>query len=88
VREPFDRRRGLTEGASAFALDEAMKTMLAGERIIEVHRAPEPLASSYYTTQRLWELEQGFVKIAGGRTPGRPRSTTGPSPPCWSATNT
>jgi hypothetical protein len=38
--------------------------MLAGERIVEVHRAPEPRASSYYTTQRLSGLEQGFVKIA------------------------
>ena len=70
-RSHFDRRdvlcalaNQLTEGASAFALDEAAETILAGERIIEVHRAPEPLASSYYTTQRLWELEQGFVEIA------------------------
>jgi hypothetical protein len=61
--------------------------MLAGERIVEVHRAPEPRASSYYTTQRLSGLEQGFVKIAregqdagaatvGGRVP-LPRAKPG-----------
>ena len=46
-RSHFDRRdllcalaNQLTEGASAFALDEAVETMLAGERVIEVAALP------------------------------------------------
>ena len=97
TRSHFDRRdllcalaNQLPEGASAFALDEAVETTARRRAVIEVHRAPEPLASSYYTTQRLWELEQRFVKIAregqnAEAATGRPR---GRSPPCWSATHT
>jgi hypothetical protein len=70
-RSHFDRRdllcavaNQLPEGTDGLALDRAADALLAGERVIEIHRASEPLASTYYTTPRLWELEQGFVKTA------------------------
>ncbi|HEX6688919.1 MAG TPA: MobF family relaxase, partial [Solirubrobacterales bacterium] len=67
----FDRRdllsalaNQLREGADARALESAVDSLIAGERLIEVHRGPGPLDSTYYTTPRLWELEQGFMATA------------------------
>ncbi|HEX8958935.1 MAG TPA: MobF family relaxase, partial [Solirubrobacterales bacterium] len=67
----FDRREltcalanRLGEGAEGAALEGAVAQLLTSERLVEIHRGTEPLASTYYTTQRLWELEQGFVKTA------------------------
>ena len=70
-RSHFDRRdllcavaNQLREGADELLLDAAVDGLLGSERLIEVHRAQDPLASTYYTTPRLWELEQGFVRAA------------------------
>ena len=70
-RSHFDRREllcalanRLREGADGAALEREVARLVASERLIEVHRGAEPLASSYYTTPRLWEMEQRFVKSA------------------------
>jgi conjugative relaxase-like TrwC/TraI family protein len=67
----FDRRdllsalaNRLREGADARVLETAVDLLLAGERLIEIHRGAGPLDSTYYTTPRLWELEQRFMTIA------------------------
>ncbi len=67
----FDRRdllaalaNRLREGANARALENAVDSLIAGERLIEIHRGAGPLDSTYYTTPRLWELEQGFMATA------------------------
>jgi conjugative relaxase-like TrwC/TraI family protein len=67
----FDRRdllaalaNQLREGADARSLEAAVDGLIAGERLIEIHRGKGPLDSTYYTTPRLWELEQGFMAAA------------------------
>lgn len=67
----FDRRdllaalaNQLHEGADARVLERAVESLIAGERLIEIHRGGGPLDSTYYTTPRLWELEQGFMATA------------------------
>ncbi|HVC07287.1 MAG TPA: MobF family relaxase [Solirubrobacterales bacterium] len=67
----FDRRdllcalaNQLPEGADAAALDRAVDGLLGSERVIEIHRAAGQIASTYYTTPRLWEMEQRFVGTA------------------------
>ena len=67
----FDRRdlicalaNQLPEGADAVALDHAVEGLLGSERLIEIHRGADAIDSTYYTTPRLWELEQRFVKTA------------------------
>ncbi len=67
----FDRRdllcalaNQLPEGADAVALDRAVDGLLGSERLIEIHRGADAIDSTYYTTPRLWELEQRFVKTA------------------------
>lgn len=67
----FDRRdllaalaNQLREGADARVLERAVESLIAGERLIEIHRGGGPLDSTYYTTPRLWELEQGFMATA------------------------
>ncbi len=67
----FDRRdllaalaNQLHEGADARVLERAVESLIAGERLIEIHRGAGPLDSTYYTTPRLWELEQGFMATA------------------------
>ncbi len=54
----------LTEGADGVALDEALARLLRSERLVEIHKGEEPLASTYYTTARLWELEQQVIRTA------------------------
>lgn len=67
----FDRRdllsavaNQLREGADAPALEAAVESLLDGRRLIEVHRGAGPLDSTYYTTPRLWQLEQSFMATA------------------------
>ncbi len=67
----FDRRdllsalaNRLPEGADARGLEGAVAGLVASDRLIEIHRGAGPLDSTYYTTPRLWELEQRFMKTA------------------------
>jgi conjugative relaxase-like TrwC/TraI family protein len=67
----FDRRdllaaltNQLREGADARSLESAVDRLIASERLVEIHRGAGPLDSTYYTTPRLWELEQGFRAVA------------------------
>lgn len=67
----FDRREllcalanQLPEGADARPLEAAVEQLLASRGVIEIHHGEGPLQTSYYTTPRIWELEQRFVKIA------------------------
>lgn len=71
----FDRRdllcslaSQMREGADPIALEAAVADLLAGGRVVEIHRGSEPLAPSYYTTPRLWEMEQRLVGAAVGGT--------------------
>jgi conjugative relaxase-like TrwC/TraI family protein len=67
----FDRRdllcavaNQLREGTDARALEAAVDSLLGSQRLIEIHRGAGPLDSTYYTTPRLWQLEQRFMSIA------------------------
>jgi conjugative relaxase-like TrwC/TraI family protein len=71
----FDRRdllcslaSQMREGADPVALEAAVADVLAGGRVVEIHKGREPLAPSYYTTPRLWEMEQRLVSAAVGGT--------------------
>ncbi|MGE0504095.1 MAG: MobF family relaxase [Solirubrobacterales bacterium] len=64
----FDRRdllctlaSQLPEGADALALERTVEGLLAGQRLVEIHRGHEPIGTSYYTTPRLWEMEKSVV---------------------------
>lgn len=70
-RSHFDRRdllaaiaNRLPEGTDAGALEAATGSLIAGERLVELHRNRGPLDFTYYTTPRIWELEQGFMSRA------------------------
>lgn len=67
----FDRRdllsavaNQLREGADAQVLEGATRSLIDGDRLIEIHRGAGPLDATYYTTPRLWELEQRFMATA------------------------
>lgn len=67
----FDRRdllcaiaEQMREGAGLPELEATVARVLASPRVIEVHRGEEPLGTTYYTTPRLWEMEQRVVKAA------------------------
>lgn len=67
----FDRRdllctlaSRLPEGADGATLEAALAKLLHSERLVEIHQGAEPLASTYYTTARLWQLEQGILRSA------------------------
>ncbi|HVX32148.1 MAG TPA: MobF family relaxase [Solirubrobacterales bacterium] len=67
----FDRRdllcslaSQLREGADATELERAVEGLLAGDRLVEIHRGHEPTGASYYTTPRLWEMERRIVDAA------------------------
>ena len=67
----FDRRdllsavgNQLREGGDAAALEGAVRAMIDSDQLIEVHRGAGPLDATYYTTPRLWELEQRFMATA------------------------
>jgi conjugative relaxase-like TrwC/TraI family protein len=67
----FDRRNLLSavanqlrEGADAGALEAAVQSLRDGRRLIEVHKGAGPLDATYYTTPRLWQMEQRFMETA------------------------
>lgn len=70
-RSHFDRRdllsaiaNRLPEGAAAGALEAATDSLISSGRLIEIHSDEGPLDFTYYTTPRLWRLEQGFIAAA------------------------
>ena len=46
------------------ALEAAVDAPDLSERVIEIHRGAGPLDSTYYTTPRLWQMEQRFMATA------------------------
>jgi conjugative relaxase-like TrwC/TraI family protein len=67
----FDRRDLLCAvadqmraGAGAGELQRAVDGLLAGDRVVQIHRGEGLLETSYYTTPRLWQLEQRVIKAA------------------------
>jgi conjugative relaxase-like TrwC/TraI family protein len=67
----FDRRdllcalaNRMREGTDAVQLEAAVEAVLVGDRIVEIHHGEGPLATSYFTTPRLWEMEQRILKSA------------------------
>jgi len=67
----FDRRdllsavaNQLREGADAAALEAAVKSLLDGPQLIQIHKGAGPLDATYYTTPRLWQMEQSFMATA------------------------
>ncbi|MFN8215169.1 MAG: MobF family relaxase [Solirubrobacterales bacterium] len=67
----FDRRdllcslaTQLPEGAEAGALEGAVERLLAGGKVVEIHRGSEPISASYFTTPRLWQMERSVVDAA------------------------
>ena len=72
-RSHFDRRdlicalaNRLGDGAELEALSEAADRLLASERVLALGRPSDPSQPTYFTTPRLWELEQRFCEIATG----------------------
>lgn len=67
----FDRRdllsalaNRLREGADGHTLEAAVDSLTSGNRLVTVHQGAGPLDSTYYTTPRLWQLEQRFMETA------------------------
>ena len=67
----FDRRDLLCaiadrarDGASARQLEAAVEAVLTGPRVVEIHRGEGLLGTSYYTTPRIWEMEQEVLASA------------------------
>ena len=73
TRSHFDRRElicalanRLPDGADLEALSAAVDRILASERVLALGRPADPSQPAYFTTPRLWELEQRFCEIATG----------------------
>jgi conjugative relaxase-like TrwC/TraI family protein len=71
TRSHFDRRDLLCalanrrgEGTEARQLEAAVKSLLGSDRIIEIHHGEGLLATSYFTTPRIWAMEQRILKSA------------------------
>ncbi len=67
----FDRRELLCalanrmgEGAGSEAIETALERLLSSPRVVEIHHGEGPLSTSYYTTPRLWEMEQRVLASA------------------------
>jgi conjugative relaxase-like TrwC/TraI family protein len=67
----FDRRdllcaaaTQLREGTDGLALERAVDQLIASGKVREIHRGADPLASTYYTTPRLWQMEQEVIRAA------------------------
>jgi len=67
----FDRRdllcalaNRMREGTDAAQLEAAVGSLFASERIVEIHHGEGPLVSSYFTTPRLWAMEQRVLQSA------------------------
>jgi conjugative relaxase-like TrwC/TraI family protein len=64
----FDRRdllcaaaTQLRDGADGLALERAVDELIASNKVITIHEGSGPLSSTYYTTPRLWQMEQEVV---------------------------
>jgi conjugative relaxase-like TrwC/TraI family protein len=71
TRSHFDRRDLLCaiadrmqEGAAVDQLERAVEQVLASERVVCVHRGEGLLGTSYFTTPRLWEMEERVMRAA------------------------
>lgn len=67
----FDRRdllcalaNRMREGTDAGQLEAATRSLLDSDRLVEIHHGEGPLATSYFTTPRIWEMEQRILKSA------------------------
>jgi len=67
----FDRRdllcavaNQLPEGTDASALEAAVESLLDGPQLIQIHKGAGPLEATYYTTPRLWQMEQSVMATA------------------------
>jgi conjugative relaxase-like TrwC/TraI family protein len=67
----FDRRdllcalaNGMREGAGGQELTAAVDAALASDRVVCVHRGEGLLETTWWTTPRLWELEQRVLRAA------------------------
>jgi conjugative relaxase-like TrwC/TraI family protein len=54
----------MREGSDARQLEAAIDSLLAGDRVVEIHHGEGPLGTSYFTTPRLWQMEQKILKSA------------------------
>lgn len=71
TRSHFDRRDLLCAiadrmqaGVGVDELERAVEQVLAGERVVCVHRGEGLLGTSYFTTPRLWEMEEKVMRSA------------------------
>jgi conjugative relaxase-like TrwC/TraI family protein len=67
----FDRRAllwalcdELPEGADLASLTAAVDAVIAGDRVVCIHRSASPIDPSHYTTPRIAELERRFIEGA------------------------
>ena len=67
----FDRRdlvcalaNRMGEGADARQIEAAVRSLLQSSRVREIHHGDEPLAADYFTTPRIWAMEQRVLKSA------------------------
>ena len=74
----FDRRDllcaiadQLREGVGMASLEASVDAVLGGKQVVEIHHGEGLLATSYFTTPRLWEMEQRVMRSA--REGGCPR---------------
>jgi conjugative relaxase-like TrwC/TraI family protein len=54
----------MREGSDARQLEGAIDSLLASNRVVEIHHGGGPLATDYFTTPRLWSMEQKILKSA------------------------
>lgn len=54
----------MREGAAARQIEAAVDGLLASDRIVEIHHGDGLLGTSYFTTPRLWAMEQRVLKSA------------------------
>ncbi len=67
----FDRRdllcalaNRMREGADPDTLESALDWLVASKRLIRLYEGDGPLDPTYFTTPRLWKLEQRFMGVA------------------------
>jgi AAA domain len=85
TRSHFDRRdllcalaNRLGEGADLSSLSEAVDRALASELVVALGRPADPSQPAFFTTPRIWRLEQRFLELAReGREAGVARVESG-----------
>lgn len=67
----FDRRdllcavaNRMREGAAARQIETAVDRLLASDRVLKIHHGDGLLGTSYFTTPRLWAMEQRVLRSA------------------------